>query len=67
MLLVVSFDGKENSTIAVWDFLDGAQEYLAKARVPYEILMARWNPYKNNTSDEFMTICKDKYHYWMIT
>jgi len=31
MLLVVSFDGKENSTIAVWDFLDGAQEYLAKA------------------------------------
>lgn len=59
MLLVVSYDGSSKSTIAVWDFMDGRRDYLSKSVVPFEILDARWNPYLNNTADEFVTLCKN--------
>jgi len=66
-LLVVSYDGKGKSTISMWDFMDGHRDYLAKSIVPFEVNDARWNPYLNNTTDEFVTICNNVYHYWRIT
>ncbi len=56
MILVVSYDGKQNSTISVWDFMEGRRDWLAKSVVPFEIKDARWNPYLNNTADEFVTV-----------
>lgn len=67
MLLVVSYDGYQKTTLAVWDFMDGRKDWLAKSVVPFEVIDARWNPYINNTADEFVTISKDMYHYWRIT
>lgn len=67
MLLVVSYDGKSKSTISVWDFMEGRRDYLAKSVVPFEVKDARWNPYLNNTADEFVTISDNVYHYWRIT
>ncbi len=56
MILVVSYDGKQNSTISVWDFMEGRRDWLAKSVVPFEVQDARWNPYLNNTADEFVTV-----------
>ena len=69
-LLVVSSNGSQDnprSTVAVWDFLDGRREYLAKSVLPFVILDARWNPYMRTSADEFVTISPKKYHYWRIT
>ena len=69
-LLVVSSNANpENprSTVAIWDFLDGRREYLAKSVLPFMILDARWNPYMKSSSDEFVTISHKKYHYWRVT
>ena len=69
-LLVVSSNANEanpRSTIAVWDFLDGRREYLAKSVLPFLVVDARWNPYIKTSADEFVTISKRKYHYWRIT
>ena len=70
MLLVVSYNGDDanpRATIAVWDFLDGRKEYLCKSVLPFKILDARWNPYIKTSTDEFVTISSQKYHYWRIT
>lgn len=68
MLLVISYDSKRGqSTVSVWDFLDGRREYFCKSIVPFEIVGASWNPYLNAEADEFVTICKTTYHYWRIT
>ena len=67
MILVVSYDGKQKSTIAVWDFMEGRKDFLAKSVVPFEVKDARWNPYLNNIADEFVTISDNVYHYWRIT
>ena len=67
MLLVVSYDGKSKTTISVWDFMEGRRDYLAKSVVPFEVKDAKWNPYLNNTADEFVTISDNMYHYWRIT
>ena len=68
MLLVISYDSKRGqSTVSVWDFLDGRREYFCKSIVPFEIVGAAWNPYLNAEADEFVTICKTTYHYWRIT
>lgn len=68
MLLVVSYDlASGKSTISVWDFMEGRRDYLAKSVVPFEVQDARWNPYLNNSADEFVTISSSVYHYWRIT
>lgn len=70
MLLVVSYNGNDanpRSTIAVWDFLEGRRDYLAKNISPFKVLDARWNPYIKTSADEFVTISEQKYHYWRIT
>lgn len=70
MLLVVSYNGDDanpRATVAVWDFLDGRKEYLCKSVLPFKILDARWNAYVKTSSDEFVTITSQKYHYWRIT
>jgi hypothetical protein len=56
MLLVVSYDGNSKSTIAVWDFEDGRRDYLAKSIVPFYVKEGKWNPYLNNSADEFVTM-----------
>lgn len=68
-LLVVSTNGNEEnprSTVAIWDFLDGRREYLAKSVLPFIIVDARWNPYIKTSADEFVTISHRKYHYWRV-
>ena len=70
MLLVVSYNGDDanpRATIAVWDFLDGRREYLCKSVLPFKILDARWNTFDWTSTDEFVTISAQKYHYWRIT
>ena len=69
-LLVVSSNANEQnprSTVAIWDFMEGRREYLAKSVLPFKILDARWNPYMRTSSDEFVTISEKKYHYWRVT
>ena len=69
-LLVVSSNGNQanpRSTVAIWDFLEGRREYLAKSVLPFLIIDARWNPYIKTSSDEFVTISAKKYHYWRVT
>jgi len=69
-LLVVSSNGSESnprSTVAIWDFLEGRREYLAKSVLPFLVIDARWNPYIKTSADEFVTISQKKYHYWRVT
>jgi len=69
-LLVISTNGNEahpRSTVAIWDFLDGRKEYLAKSVLPFIIVDARWNPYMRTSADEFVTISHKKYHYWRVS
>ena len=47
--------------------MEGRRDWLAKSIVPFEIKDARWNPYLNNTADEFVTVSQEVYHYWRIT
>ena len=69
-LLVVSSNANEanpRSTVAIWDFMDGCREYLAKSVLPFHIIDVRWNPYIKTSADEFVTISRNKYHYWRVT
>jgi hypothetical protein len=67
MLLVVSQDEKGNSSLIVWDFLEGRRDFLAKSIVPFSVLDVRWNPYLRTAADEFVSLSKHNYHYWRIT
>jgi len=71
MLLVLTTNGLSGSdarsTVAVWDFLDGHKDYLAKSTVPMKINHACWNTYTKNEQDEWVTITDRKYYYWRMT
>lgn len=68
MLLVATYDPQTSkSTIAVWDFLEGRRDYFCKSVVPFEVIEALWNPYLENSMDEFVTFSAKNYNYWRIT
>lgn len=68
MILVVSYStSAARSTIQIWDFNDGRQDFFSKSVVPFQVLDARWNPYLKSENDEFITIAPDCYHYWRVT
>ena len=69
-LLVVSTNGNQanpRSTVAIWDFMEGRKDYLAKSMLPVLLIDARWNPYIKTSADEFVTISAKQYHYWRVT
>lgn len=72
MLLVVSYNGEDpsstqaRSSVSVWDYLEGRRDIFCKSVVPFKIDDAKWNPNLRLPSDEFISISKDKYHYWRI-
>ena len=45
MLLVVSSNNEQLSTLSVWDFLDGHRDIFCKSVIPLGINGACWNPY----------------------
>ena len=67
MLLVVSEDSNKRSTLAVWDFMEGRRDFLARSVVPFSVTDVRWNPYLRTSADEFVSISSNNYHYWRIT
>jgi hypothetical protein len=71
MLLVVSSSkqGEDNinTTVSVWDFIDGHKDIFCKSMLPIPVKAACWNPYVEGSGDEFCTISDRCYHYWRIT
>lgn len=70
MLLVVSStkQGEDmvNTSLTVWDFMDGHKDVFSKSVLPIAVQQSAWNPYLEKNSDEFVTISDRCYHYWRI-